>query len=305
MKIVVGIVLFHPEIERFKECIGSLLKQVDKIILYDNVGDCRTMFNDDERLVYLTENENKGIAYALNRIMQEADAKGYDWVLTMDQDTLLPENLITAFQSFPCLENVGIICPQVIDKRRAYMSIDETDELYSEIEDCMTSASCTNLKIWKELGGFDEWLFIDFVDNDYCKRLRLNGYKIVRCNKITVDQEFGKIQVKAKWKVSLYLWLSKMFHNTNVAKLSYKKWVSPMRVYYVHRNVVYLNKKFLNFGGIGYANFNCKTFAGFLFYFSLPSIVRAQKKFSVLKSVIKGLRDGRNAAKQCAPIVIS
>ena len=65
-----------------------------------------------------------------------------------------------------------------------------------------------------------------------------------------------------------------------------------MRVYYVHRNLLYLNKKFKDFGGIGYHNFNCSSFIGFLFFFSLPSIVRAQEKWKVFKAVVKGFSDG-------------
>lgn len=157
---------------------------------------------------------------------------------------------------------------------------------------CITSASCTNIEIWDKLGGFDEFLFIDFVDNEYCKRLVLNGYKILRCNNIIIDQEFGKIQLKSPYWVKFYTRLSSILNNKNVAKLSYKKEVSPLRVYYVHRNLLYLNKKYKNYGGIGYDNFYCNSFGGFLLYFSLPSFVRASRKLLVLKAILKGLYDG-------------
>ena len=65
-----------------------------------------------------------------------------------------------------------------------------------------------------------------------------------------------------------------------------------MRVYYVHRNLLYLNKKFAQYNGIGYENFYCRSFVGFLLYFSLPSLVRAQKTLAVLKAIFKGLKDG-------------
>lgn len=55
------------------------------------------------------------------------------------------------------------------------------------IDFCITSASCTNLAVWKEVGGFDERLFIDLVDNEFCKRLIVSGYKILRLNNLVLD----------------------------------------------------------------------------------------------------------------------
>ena len=35
---------------------------------------------------------------------------------------------------------------------------------------------------WEQIGKFDEWLFIDLVDNEFCKRLIVSGYTILRLN---------------------------------------------------------------------------------------------------------------------------
>lgn len=126
----------------------------------------------------------------------------------------------------------------------------------------------------------------------YGESTNFKGYKILRCNNIIIDQEFGKIQLKSPFWVKFYTRLSSILNNKNVAKLSYKKGVSPLRVYYAHRNLLYLNKKYKNFGGIGYENFHCHSFWGFLLYFSLPSFVRASRKLLVLKAILKGLYDG-------------
>lgn len=293
MKIAAGIVLFNPDKERLQSVLNSLLMQVGLIIIYDNVGNFAHFFNkDNEHILYMTQNTNMGIAYALNRIMEEAKKAGFEWVVTMDQDTLVPDDMLGEFTQCSIDDKTAIICPQVIDKRRPYMSIDDSEERFSVVDFCITSASCTNLKIWDDLGGFDESLFIDFVDNDYCKRLNIAGLNIIRCNRVIIDQQFGDIKLKSAKKVAFFMWLSSIFHNKNIAKLSYKKNVSPLRVYYVHRNLIYLNEKFKKYGGIGYGNFYCNSFWGFLFYFSLPSLVRAGNKIRVLKSIVKGLRDG-------------
>ena len=291
MNIVAGYVLYNPDRERFLQGFQIVKKQFDKIIIFDNVGDCEKLIVDDN-VIYITEHQNKGIAYGLNRIMECAKLYGYEWVVTFDQDTIVPENMASRFSAYTTTERVAIISPQVIDKRRKYLTIDDTGVEVKDVDFCITSASCTNVEIWGDLGGFDEFLFIDFVDNDYCKRAKLVGFRILQIPSLVIDQEFGKISLKSPWKVKFYLWLSKITHNKNVAKLTYKKVVNPMRVYYIHRNLLYLNKKFKDVGGIGYDNFYCKSFVGFLFYFTLPSIVRGQDKINIIKAVFKGLRDG-------------
>lgn len=285
-------VVYNPDTERLQKCLKPILSQFHRLIVFDNSGSCKDLFAGDERFVYLTESKNQGLAYALNRIMENAIHLGYDWLVTLDQDTLLPDNLQESYQRYIHEKDVAIFSPQVIDKRRKYLKVEDVKEELSEIDFCITSASCTNLNIWKQLNGFDEWLFIDFIDNDYCKRVKLNGYRILRLNKIVINQQFGDIELKSPRIVLFYLKLSELLHNKNIAKLSYKKKVSPLRVYYVHRNLLYLNKKFAKYGGIGYENFYCNSFFGFLIYFTLPSLVRAQKPFSVLKAIFKGLKDG-------------
>lgn len=292
-KIAVGIVLYQPDITRLEQCIVNLEKQVDKIYVFDN-SEKETTLND-ERIVYMTEGENRGISYALNRIMEKAKIDGFDWVVTMDQDSIVPDGMIEGFKK--CIAShpdVGIICPQVIDKRRVY-SVAEKNKEEVCIDFCITSASCTSIKAWEKCGKFDEWLFIDLVDNEFCKRIRLSGYKILRLNEWVLDQEFGKIIPKSEREQKFWLAVSKILHNQNFAKFSYKKFVSPLRVYYTNRNIIYVNKKMKKYGHVGYENYNCKGYPGFIISFMIPSILRAQDKKAVFMATVKGVCDGKKS----------
>lgn len=291
--IAAGIVLFNPEDKaRLEESINSVLFKVSKVYIFDNSTE-EIVFTFPRNAVYLTEHDNKGIAYALNRIMEVADSDGFKWVVTMDQDSILPDGIIEAYLSAIELhDNIGIICPQVIDTRRAYM-IPKKDPKEEFIDECITSASCTSVDIWDKLGKFDEWLFVDLVDNEFCKRLVCSGYKILRLNNLILNQEFGKIIPKSPRKQHFWIKLSKLLHNDNIAKFSYNKYVSFMRVYYTNRNIIYVNRKMKNYGPTAYANYNCKGYLGFLTSFCLPSLLRAQKKGMVLKAIVIGIRDGR------------
>ena len=288
--IAVGIVLYNPDISRLNKCINSIKQQTSKIYIFDNSTE--EILIDKESVIYLSEGKNKGIAYALNRIIEKAQQDGFEWVLTMDQDSIVPDGMIAGFEK--CIvthSDLGIICPQVIDKRRAYYKAEnDTNEIY--VDFCITSASCTSIKAWEKCGKFDEWLFVDLVDNDFCKRLTLSGYKILKLNKWILDQEFGKIIPKSQKKQNFWIGVSKIFHNQNFAKFSYKKFVSPWSVYYTNRNIIYLNKKMKKYGAVGYENYNCKGYLGYIISFMIPSVLRAQEKGKVLKATIKGIKEG-------------
>jgi len=288
--IAAGIVVFNPQKERLEECITQLKKQVEVIYIFDNSVSSNNYFSD---VTYMTEQRNCGIAYALNRIMEQAKNDGYKWVITMDQDSLIPDGMIGGFEK--CIkehQEIGIVCPQVIDKRRVYLQKKDSD-IEEFVDFCITSASCTSIEAWERSGKFDEWLFIDLVDNDFCKRLTLSGYKILKLNKWVLDQEFGKISLKSQKTQTFWLSISKIFHNENFAKFSYKKYVSPLRVYYTNRNIIYVNKKLKKYGSVGYENYNCKGYIGFVISFLIPSILRAQNKIKVIQATIKGIKDGK------------
>lgn len=288
--VAVGIVLFNPEVERLIKCIESVKDQVSKVYIFDN--SITTNCIKDDNIVYITENKNKGVAYALNRIMERAHKDGFEWVVTMDQDSIAPCGMIEDFKkNIKKHTDIGIFCPQVIDRRRVYLEV-ENDIKESYVDFCITSASCTSIDAWEKCGKFDEWMFVDLVDNDFCKRIILNGYRILKLNKWILDQEFGKIIPKSYRTQKFWMKISEILSNQNFAKLSYKKFVSPLRVYYTNRNIIYINKKFKKYGTVGYENYNCNGYLGFIIAFILPSILRAQDKKEVIKATIHGIVDG-------------
>ena len=291
--IAAGLVLFNPDnIERTTKCIKKIAEQVQDVYIYDN----STRKNElalPTNITYLTEYENKGIAYALNRIMECAKVDGYEWVLTMDQDSLVPDGMVNDFQKYINYEEkIGIICPQVIDQRRAYMNIDMDGDKIEYLQMCITSASCTSIKAWECIGKFDEWLFIDLVDNEFCKRLTASGYKILQVKRWILDQEFGNIIPKSKKQQKFWIKLSQIIHNQNLAKLSYKKLVSPVRVFYTCRNIIYVNRKMKKYGPTAYENYNCKGYVGFIICFIFPSFLRSKQKFKITKAIIAGTWSG-------------
>ena len=83
----------------------------------------------------------------------------------------------------------------------------------------------------------------------------------------------------------VYLKFGNLLHNETIKKLSYKRAVSPMRLYYATRNMVYLKKRYMNYMSKSMWN-------KMLIKNSLSSIVRGGVRFDVLKAICAGIIDG-------------
>lgn len=310
MMIFAGIVIFNPNYERFKQNIECIINQVEEIILYNNgCSEEVKLYIDSlasKKVKMVGEGCNLGLAYALNQIMKVAKDDHANWMITLDQDSVLPENYVNEIEkriSLHANEKIAIICPSVIDKRRINISNKvvsfSNDDYY--INMCITSGSCTNIKAWEDVGKFDEYLFIDLIDNDFCKRLVASDWKILKIASVELDQEFGKITPKGERTVSFLKKVCEVIPNeklaVNVSKLAYKKTVDPMRVYYTNRNIIYLNRKLKKIGGIGYESYNANSYLGYVMFFNLPSLLRAGKKYDVARAIIKGTIDGIRAKR--------
>ena len=55
----------------------------------------------------------------------------------------------------------------------------------------MTSGNLLNLQVYLDAGPFRDDLFIDFVDNEYCLRLRNRGYSVLRADRAVLFHTVG------------------------------------------------------------------------------------------------------------------
>ena len=110
MKVIAGIVLYNPNIERLKLNIEAIQNQVCKIILYNN----NSKFNIDDdilkfnNVILINGETNIGISGALNYIAKKYNEE-YDWMLTLDQDSICPENLISEYKKYLNLDCIGML----------------------------------------------------------------------------------------------------------------------------------------------------------------------------------------------------
>lgn len=194
-KIFAGIVTFNPQIPRLAENINAIKDQVDKLVIFDNGSE---NINEVEELcqeyIFLKSDTNRGIAYALNRLMEVGKELGATWVLTLDHDSVVADDIIqsycSALESLQDNKIVSLTC--LYDDRNLENEEIGDLELYSFVERCISSANLIKVSAWEQVGGFNENLFIDEVDHELCYRLANAGYRIVRVNKKLMLHELGE-----------------------------------------------------------------------------------------------------------------
>lgn len=223
------VVLYHPDdslIENIKT-----YQNVNKIYLVDNSDNINQILIDKlkvfHNVVYINNKGNQGIAHALNVGAKLAIEDGVDWLLTMDQDSKFAEDGLKNLQKslLVLLKNntrIGLVSPS--HKKAISASIQK--ELV-----VMTSGNLVNLKAYLDVEGFEEKLFIDAVDYDFCLKLNLRKYEVLQCNDAILHHQLGE---------------SKSFNIFGKKITSFTH--SPIRRYYMTRNSLYLWRKyFFNF----------------------------------------------------------
>ena len=270
LRICAGIVTYNPDITRLKENYSKIKKQVDLVIICDNGSKNHDEIMDlvDEDDIVISLQENKGIATALNRLCGYAFESGYSWIVTLDQDSVCPDEFVKRLSEH-CNEGVAIVGPRIIYEGNEQYSA-EYEKDVEDIEWVITSGSLTNTKVWKSIGGFDDVLFIDKVDTDYGARANNAGYKVRRDNTVLLNHELGNMRCVVVLGRTVYV----TNHN-------------PMRIYYQCRNTIYLGKK------IGLKRPVIET--GKII---TKIILYENGKLKKLKNAFKGIYDGRRLCKQ-------
>lgn len=223
------VVLYHPDTD-VRNRIETYLNPLVKLYVIDNTESSTgpLMSFDEKKITYIHDGQNKGIAARLNQAAALALQENYHWLLTMDQDSSFDSSSITEYlsciQNFTDAANVAMFGVAFDEKQyiKGHCSFEDTDKL-------ITSGSVVNLSLFSALQGFDEQLFIDEVDREYCFRAIVKGYRTVKFTNILLRHSLGN--------VSLHLSLKNF-------KYSPRTLHAPLRLYYMVRNFFYLRDKY-------------------------------------------------------------
>ncbi len=270
-KIAAAFVLYNPD-ESIIDNIKSCQDQVNKIYLIDNSEkklneNLEKYFLSNNKINYTRLNQNLGIAEALNIAFEKANKDGFDFLLTLDQDSKVGYNMVAQlYEVISENDKIALVCPEHFDPSQHK---EKQDGKVEDVSYVMTSGNLVRVSAAKEVGGFDSKLFIDHVDHEFCLRLNHHGYKIKKVLYAILYHKLGKSETKS--------FLGINFYPSNH---------SPVRIYYRTRNRLYVDQKYKKI----FPDYVKKDFRHFMREF-LDMIVCEKQRFQKIKMMIKGFVD--------------
>jgi rhamnosyltransferase len=225
------VVTWNPD-NKLPSRIAAIGRQVHRVFVVDNAstGPAREVIQNLAKrgdIELLQNPENLGVATALNRGAHAAIGLGYRWLLTMDQDTLVSsvfmDGLIQTFLACPFRDRLAVVAANYVDPaiEKLFARTNRPHLPYIEQPTAITSGSLLRLCAYAQTGTFQDDFFIDFVDNEYCLRLRNNGWRVAYSTTPLMDHAIGAPRV--------HRFLGYRFATSNH---------SPLRRYYMTRNRV-------------------------------------------------------------------
>lgn len=225
------IVTYHPGPDLIHN-VSLLSPQVDAIVVVDNASSGASLDRINElsrqsRCTVIRNERNLGMAAALNIGFRFAIERGYEWIVTFDQDSTVLEGFIEALLNTARISvGTAIVCPTYMDQvSHRVMQMPRTSS--GELMTTMTSGSMMHRSTYERAGPFDERLYIDSVDNEYCLRVRSMGLRLL--------QSDGAVLLHSLGRLTVHRFLGTTLSTTNH---------SAARRYYITRNRLFVLSRY-------------------------------------------------------------
>ena len=278
-------------------CIHSVLKSSYKnfkIILIDN--ESQNSFPDEinksEKIQIIKNENNEGFSKANNQGIKYSIKNGFDYVLLLNNDTLIKNDLIDSLIQQSSTLNQKIIQPLILNydgskiwnaggKINNFFGTFQTLEKgkgfknfkrYRTYTDWFTGCCVLiKLEIFNHVGYFDERFFAYYEDVDYSIRLKKMGYSIALMTNSYL-QHYESASSKSMNKIEGNL--SPYVHYLNI-----------------RNHILLLKKHSKSFNLIGVLLYQLVKIFSYLLYFLI------RFRFNKFKMVSKGLVDAINFKK--------
>lgn len=270
-KLALICVLYNPS----QECIDkwrSYTEWMPNCIFIDNTPfpKCR---GDKFGLNYISLHKNIGIAAAQNIGIRHAKLLGCEYIIFFDQDSKIDIELISQLKrEFIDQQERGIkiaaIGPRIIDKDsgKAYKNALSRSTSLQKVNTIISSGTFTSISVIDEVGSFNENLFIDGVDHEWCWRAISKGYEIYQSYIAILYHKVGQ-------RTSKFCGYPILIS-------------SSFRYFYQYRNFIWLAK-------LPYIPFNWKikgSIRKFIECFIVP--FKTPTPFKTFKEILKGIYCG-------------
>jgi rhamnosyltransferase len=293
---VAVIVTYNPP-PGLSDRLRASLRQVATAVIVDNGSstalDLDGLDADDRARVHvLPQGRNIGLAAALNVGIEHAAQLGAEWALLLDHDSRPEPDMIRRMQQaiqsrgpqHPMIAAVpriayahpDIRCRWPASKRgqRCWFHFVYAARMKAPlpVDLAIGSGMLVNVDAWRQAGRFDDALFIDLVDTEFCLRARACGYDVIAVPDAVLSHALGDVSKRTL--------LGRPVFPTNH---------SAFRHYYLSRNRIVLTRRF----GLRFPNW--------LFYETMSALKltikvalyepqRAEKLANMWRGTIDGMR---------------
>jgi GT2 family glycosyltransferase len=172
------------------------------LVIYDNSPQPQNPeITDKIPVLYRHDPTNPGLASAYNFALAHAEKERHEWLLLLDQDTLLTQEfiveLIECMNSLRNQEKVASITPKLLVRGKIYSPtahfIDQLRHQYRRSNRAVTREivgvqpgrmgaynSGATLRVWalRSIGGFPKDYWLDYLDHAVFHALSVHGYLI-------------------------------------------------------------------------------------------------------------------------------
>jgi rhamnosyltransferase len=208
-----AIVTFHPD-TAWPARLDAVLREHPRVVVVDNSTSAEgrafvsAIIAARAGASLHALSENPGIGAALNLAFSALADEGHARAVAYDQDSTPAPGFAAALSATAtAMPHAAVIGANWIDPRRpdrpalflhaagpfgfGFRRIAATRDL-SDLLCVITSGSLFDLAVWRALGGFDERLFLDLVDTEYCLRARLAGHDIAAAATARLEHHRGE-----------------------------------------------------------------------------------------------------------------
>jgi len=210
-----------------------------KILVSDNTPGGQEHAEVPSGVIYRPAPENPGLARAYNHALEIAGDQGYEWLLTLDQDSVLPLTFLTriAQLAFELRDDsqVGAIVPQIEGDNRNLspfrFSLGAIPRCFNAgyigkargATYALNSTATIRISALRQIGGYDPMFPIDVSDINLFHRLHLAGYKVFVAGDVLISHEFSVLKKHRRMSIERYrsqLWDECAFWDMNMGPLA-------------------------------------------------------------------------------------
>lgn len=286
MKTTAVIVAYYPDEDVLARLVSALVPQVEHILVVDNNSegfDFRPIAALSEKVSLVINQENLGIAAGFNQGVAFAIENGSSHVVLFDQDSLPAEDMLAKMHEvFQDAKARGIklaaLGPNYVDVKGAGQSpfvkvqglrlvrVSGENRKFVSVDHLISSGCLVDLEALGVIGVFEEQLFIDYVDTEWCLRAKSKGYELYGVCEAYMKHDLGEQFLT-------------ILHKTIPVH-------SPLRHYYLMRNGVWLIRR--PWVGWRWRIIDTVRLTKILIVFS----VFGKPRLEHIRSMLRGIKDG-------------